>query len=501
MCGILGIASGSVVSQEIVDGLTILQHRGQDAAGIATFDGKNFHMRKGNGLVRDVFFLRHVQRLFGNMGIGHVRYPTAGCNSSWEAQPFFVNSPFGIVLAHNGNLTNADKLSKELCEENLRHLNTTSDSEILLNVLANKLLKLKKTKLQPDDIFKAVTNMFKRINGSFAAIAIIAGQGMVAFRDPLGIKPLVIGERKTTSGVDYFISSESTTFSPLGFKLIRDIAPGEAILIKDGKLYSKICAEKTSLNPCIFEYIYLARPDSMMDEISVHKSRMRMGNKLAEKIQKRLKKKEIDVVIPIPETARVVAAEVAEHLSIPYREGFIKNRYIGRTFIMPGQKMRKKSVHYKLSAIDLEFKDKNVLLVDDSIVRGNTSKEIVRMARDAGARKVYFASAAPPLLWPCVYGVDMPSKKDFVANGLTEREVANVIGADELFYQDLNDLISAVKEKSPKIKNFCTACFNGKYPTKDVDEKMLREIEIARAKNASLIDAEDKIEENPVTLL
>jgi len=502
MCGILGICGFSPVAEEIIDGLVVLQHRGQDAAGISTYDGRNFHIRKDKGLVRDIFFSRHINLLLGNIGIGHVRYPTAGSNCGEEAQPFYVNSPFGIVLGHNGTLTNTPQLSQELAEKNLRHLNTTSDSEILLNVFADNLLKCKKKEPKPNDIFKAIADLFDKVQGSFASVAIIAGQGLLAMRDPSGIRPLVIGERKTTSGKEYCFASESCLFTPLGFSLLRDVKPGEAVLAKNGKLYSQICTKKVKYRPCIFEYIYLARPDSMLDGISVHKSRMRMGKVLGQKILKKLKKKDIDVVIPIPETSRTSAVEVSETINVPYREGFIKNRYIGRTFIMPGQKVRKKSINYKLSPIELEFKNKNVLLVDDSIVRGNTSKKIVQMARNAGAKKVYFASSAPPLLYPCVYGVDMPSKKDFIANGLTEKEIAKIIGADELFYQDLAALIKSVNKKSSLIKKFCTACFDGNYIAGKIDQKMLHRIEKERLQNSIKLEQE-KIDntENPITLL
>ncbi len=501
MCGILGISANSPVNQDLFDGLTSLQHRGQDAAGIATYDGK-FHMRKGNGLVRDVFFSQHMERLIGNIGIGHVRYPTAGCNSSWEAQPFFVNSPFGIVLAHNGNLTNADELAPHLFKENLRHLNTSSDSEALLNVFANKILKLGKTHLEPKDVFQGVRDTMRRLKGSYAIVSIIAGQGLVGFRDPLGIRPLAIGVRESSLGKEYCLASEGLVFAPLGFKLLRDVEPGEAVLIRDGEIYTEACAKDTSLNPCIFEYIYLARPDSMMDNISVHKARLRMGEVLAKKIKEKIDPKNIDVVIPIPESSRVAAVQVAEELKLPYREGFIKNRYIGRTFIMPGQKVRKKSVKYKLSAIDLEFKNKNVLLIDDSIVRGNTSKQIVQMAREAGAKKVFFASAAPPLLHPCVYGVDMPSKQEFVAHNLSIEEIRQVIGADELVYQDLKELVKAVLRKGKhKINKFCTACFNGEYPSPDITEEKLEEWELCRAQKLAAGDQESSQNDNPVTLL
>lgn len=502
MCGVLGISANSPVNQDLFDGLTVLQHRGQDAAGIATYDGK-FRIRKGNGLVRDVFFARHMQRLTGNIGIGHVRYPTAGCNSSWEAQPFFVNSPFGIVLGHNGNLINSDELAPHLFKENLRHLNTNSDSEVLLNMLANKLFKLGKNHLEPEDFFQGVHDTMERIKGSYAVVGIIAEQGLFGFRDPLGLRPLIIGKKETTQGDEYCLASESVVFAPLGYKILRDAEPGEAILIRDGQLYSQVCTKNPKLKPCIFEYIYLARPDSMMDNISVHKARLRMGETLAEKIKKEMNPDDIDIVIPIPESSRAAAVQVAYELGKPYREGFIKNRYIGRTFIMPGQQIRKKSIKYKLSAIDLEFKDKNVLLVDDSIVRGNTSKKIVEMAREAGAKKVFFASAAPPLVYPCLYGVDMPSKKDFVANGLTNEEICKVIGADGLIYQDLDALIEAViKKGKSEVQEFCTACFTGEYPIGNVTEEYLNEWEQCRNRKLAEDNPHpDQMEESPVTLL
>ncbi|MCT4591792.1 MAG: amidophosphoribosyltransferase [Candidatus Gracilibacteria bacterium] len=501
MCGVLGISANSHVNQDLFDGLTILQHRGQDASGIATFDGEKFYMRKGNGLVRDVFFSRHMQRLTGSMGIAHVRYPTAGCNSSWEAQPFFVNSPFGIALAHNGNLTNADLLSKWLFKENLRHLNTSSDSEVLLNVLANKILKIHKTELEAEDIFEAVKGTMQKAKGSYAVVAMIAGQGLVGFRDPYGIRPLCIGKREHPMGTEYCLSSESLVFEALGFEFLRDVKAGEAVFIKNGELHSKSCLDTKSFTPCIFEYVYLARPDSMIDDISVHKSRLRMGDMLARQIKEDLKNgtiEPVDIVVPVPESARTAASELAHVLSVPYREGFVKNRYIGRTFIMPGQQIRKKSIKYKLSAVELEFKGKNVMIVDDSIVRGNTSKQIVEMARDAGAKNVYFASAAPALHYPCVYGVDMPSKDDFVANGLNTEEIAKVIGADKLYYQKVEDLIEAVRKKTP-VENFCTACFDGKYPTPEVDDELLADMEAAR--NKKLNKGGKDPEESPVTLL
>ncbi|HIG79998.1 MAG TPA: amidophosphoribosyltransferase, partial [Cycloclasticus sp.] len=401
MCGIAGVVSHQNVNQELYEALTVLQHRGQDAAGIVTCEGSQLHLRKANGLVRDVFHTSHMLELTGNMGIAHVRYPTAGCSSSAEAQPFYVNSPFGITLAHNGNLTNAAKLKQELFIDDQRHVNTNSDSEILLNIFANELQRLGKLKLNENDVFEAVSAVHKRCEGAYAVVAMITGFGVVGFRDPNGIRPICFGVRETDQGSDYMIASESVAMDAQGFKLIRDIAPGEALFIKKGGvIHTKQCAENPRLTPCIFEYVYLARPDSIIDDVSVYKSRLRMGEKLAEKIMRLRPDHDIDVVIPIPDTSRTSALQLANRLDVKYREGFIKNRYIGRTFIMPGQQERKKSVRRKLNAIDLEFKGKNVLLVDDSIVRGTTSGQIIKLAREAGANKVYFASAAPPVRYP-----------------------------------------------------------------------------------------------------
>ena len=408
MCGIIGMVARSPVNQSIYDGLTVLQHRGQDAAGIITCDGERLHLRKNNGLVRDVFHTRHMLRLFGNMGIGHVRYPTAGCESSAEAQPFYVNSPYGISLAHNGNLTNSNKLKQELFQEDLRQINTDSDSEVLLNVFAHELQQHGKLKVEVDDVFKAVAGVHRRCRGAYAAVAMITGYGVVAFRDPFGIRPLVYGRQETPQGDNFMVASESVALDALGYELIRDVAPGEAVFISlDGKLHTRQCAESPTVMPCIFEYVYLARPDSIIDDVSVHKARLRMGEKLADKILRVRPDHDIDVVIPIPDTSRTSALQLANNLGLKFREGFIKNRYIGRTFIMPGQQQRKKSVRQKLNAIDLEFRGKNVLLVDDSIVRGTTSSQIIDMAREAGAKKVYFASAAPPVRFPNVYGIYM----------------------------------------------------------------------------------------------
>ncbi len=480
MCGIIGIVSHTPVNQMLYDGLLVLQHRGQDAAGIVTAEGNVFHMHKDNGLVRDVFRTRDMRNLLGNAGIGHVRYPTAGNPAaSAEAQPFYVNSPFGIVLAHNGNLTNADQLKEDLFRLDLRHVNTSSDSEVLLNVLAHELVAVGNTPLLTvDRIFNAVSGVHRRCQGAYAVVAMIAGYGLLAFRDAYGIRPLVIGTRQTATGVEYMVASESVAIDALDFKLLRDVAPGEAVYIDGaGRLHSRQCAEKPQSFPCIFEYVYLARPDSVIDGVSVYETRLRMGERLAEKIRRQWQHLDIDVVIPIPDTSRPSALQLANVLGLSYREGFIRNRYIGRTFIMPGQAMRKKSVRQKLNAIGMEFKDKNVLLVDDSIVRGTTSREIVQMARDAGARQVYFASAAPPVRYPNVYGIDMPSRQELLATGRTDDEIAREIGADALIYQDIDALIEAVREINPALVHFDTSCFNGAYVTGDITPEYLNLIE------------------------
>jgi amidophosphoribosyltransferase len=481
MCGIIGIVGKSEVNQTLYDGLTVLQHRGQDAAGIVTCDSNGrLSLRKDNGLVKDVFHTRHMRRLHGNMGIGHIRYPTAGCSTSAEAQPFYVNSPFGIALAHNGNLTNTKVLKDELYQSDRRHLNTDSDSEVLLNILAHELQKSSRLTPQPEDVFEAVSQLHKRCKGAYAVVAMIAGVGMLAFRDPYGIRPVVIGKRESDAGVEYIVASESVAIDTLDFKFVRDVAPGECVFIDvDGNFSAQQCAESAITSPCIFEYVYFARPDSIIDGISVHKSRLRMGTKLAEKIQREFADHDIDVVIPIPDTSRSAALQLAYDLGVPYQEGFIKNRYIGRTFIMPGQKLRKKSVRQKLNAIEWEFKGKNVLLVDDSIVRGTTSQQIVQMARDAGANKVYFASAAPPVRFPNVYGIDMPSPTEFVAHNRNVDQIAAELGVDKLIYQDLEDLVDAVKY-TDDIDGFDTSCFDGKYITGDIDESYLYYIDALR---------------------
>jgi amidophosphoribosyltransferase len=481
MCGIIGIVAHKAVNQSIYDGLTVLQHRGQDAAGIITCEGEHLHLRKNNGLVRDVFHTRHMFRLQGNMGIGHVRYPTAGSESSAEAQPFYVNSPYGICLAHNGNLTNANKLKQQLFQDDLRQINTESDSEVLLNVFAHELQQHGKLRMEVDDVFKAIEGVHRRCEGAYAAIAMITGYGIVAFRDPHGIRPVVYGKRDTDKGTEYIAASESVALDLLGFDLIADIAPGEAVFFSlDGQVHTRQCAENPVYSPCVFEYVYLARPDSIIDDVSVYKARLRMGDKLADKINRINPDHDIDVVIPIPDTSRTSALQLANRLGIKYREGFIKNRYIGRTFIMPGQSERKKSVRRKLNAIDLEFRGKNVLLVDDSIVRGTTSMQIIQMAREAGAKKVYFASAAPPVRYPNVYGIDMPSSDELIAHGRTEEEIARTIEADWLIYQDLDDLLDAVKKGNSNIKQLDVSLFTGEYVTGNVDSEYLDELQKAR---------------------
>ena len=483
MCGILGIVARSPVNQLLYDGLLLLQHRGQDAAGIVTSEHKSFHMQKGNGQVRDVFRTRNMRSLPGNMGIAHCRYPTAGSASNLaEAQPFYVNSPFGIVLGHNGNLTNSDELKEEMFRQDLRHINTSSDSEVLLNVLAHELEKGSvKLRLDPQTIFSAVANVHRRCKGAYSVTAMISGYGVLAFRDPYGIRPAVIGINETEDGPEYMVASESVAIDALGFRVLRDIAPGEAVFIdEDGNFFSQQCAPNPTLNPCIFEFVYLARPDSLIDGVSVYETRLNMGEKLAEKIRKNYKHLDIDVVIPIPDSSRPSAMQLAQGLGVAYREGFVKNRYIGRTFIMPGQAVRRKSVRQKLNAIGMEFKGKNVMLVDDSIVRGTTSQEIVQMAREAGARKVYFASAAPPVRFPNVYGIDMPTRSELIAAHRTEEEVAREIGADALIYQDLDALKECVRKLNPKLTSFETSCFDGHYITGDVTSDYLHTIEVRR---------------------
>ncbi|MCK4842266.1 MAG: amidophosphoribosyltransferase [Methylococcales bacterium] len=474
MCGIAGIVSHKNVNQELYDALTVLQHRGQDAAGIVTCEQGRFYLRKDNGLTRDVFSNEQMMKLRGNMGIAHVRYPTAGCSSSAEAQPFYVNSPYGLTLAHNGNLTNTEELKEQLFKDDQRHLNTNSDSEILLNIFAHALQQVGKLRIDADDVFQAVSAVHRRCRGAYAVVIMIAGFGVLAFRDPHGIRPVIFGERKTAEGSDFMVASENVALSVLGFNVIRDVEPGEAVFIEAaGKLHTKQCSYIVDHCPCIFEYVYFARPDSIIDGISVYKARLRMGEKLADKVLKEWPDHDIDVVIPIPDTSRTSALQMANRLGVKFREGFIKNRYIGRTFIMPGQQMRKKSVKQKLNAIDLEFEGKNVLLVDDSVVRGTTSEQIIQMARDAGAKKVYFASAAPPVRYPNVYGIDMPVVEELIAHNRTEEEVGHAIGADKMIFQDLEDLIEAVQKGNSKIKHFDTSCFNQQYITGDIDDAYL----------------------------
>lgn len=480
MCGILGVFARTPVNQMLYDGLLLLQHRGQDAAGIVTSESKTFHMYKGPGLVRDVFRTRNMRSLPGEIGIAHCRYPTAGsASNAGEAQPFYVNSPFGIVLGHNGNLTNSDALKQEMFRQDLRHINTNSDSEVLLNVLAHELeLAAKGTQLDAEKIFTAVANVHRRCRGAYAVVAMIAGYGLLAFRDPYGIRPLIFGRAETPQGPEYLAASESVALNAFGFEPVRDVAPGEAIFVDaSGEMHSRQCAEKTVLAPCIFEYVYLARPDSVMDGVSVYEARLNMGRHLARKVQRTLPDVKIDVVVPVPDTSRPSAMEMAAVLGVSYREGFIRNRYIGRTFIMPGQAIRKKSVRQKLNVMAMEFKDKNVLIVDDSIVRGTTSREIVQMAREAGARNVYFASAAPAVRFANVYGIDMPTRHELIAPGRTDEEIAREICADAVIYQDLEDLEQAVREVNPRLTQFETSCFSGRYVTGDVTDAYLQSVE------------------------
>jgi amidophosphoribosyltransferase len=481
MCGIIGIVGKSEVAAALYDGLTVLQHRGQDAAGIATVDGERLRLHKGAGLVRDVFQPQDMLKLRGRVGIGHCRYPTAGSESTAEAQPFYVNSPYGIALGHNGNLVNTESLRREMYADDRRHINTDSDSEILLNIFAHELQIQERHALTPDHIFKAVAGVHARARGGYAIVSLLLGYGIVAFRDPWGIRPLVLGERDTAEGKEYAVASESVAFDILGFRRLRDVAPGEAVLLTlDGQLFSRHCSEGYPHAPCIFEYVYLARPDSMIEDVSVYKARLRMGERLAAKIARVRPDHDIDSVIPIPDTARTAASSLAAALGLPMREGFVKNRYIGRTFIMPGQSERVKSVRRKLNAIELEFRNKNVLLVDDSIVRGTTSKQIIQMAREAGAKKVYFASAAPPVRFPNVYGIDMPAPGELVAHDRSEEQVQTLIGADWLVYQDLDDLIAAVAEGNDKLTRFDASCFSGEYVT-GVEPTYLSELEFARS--------------------
>ncbi len=490
MCGIAAMVGQGDVNYDLYDALTILQHRGQDAAGIVTCDGDRLNLRKENGLVRDVFRQHHMEMLKGNMGIGHVRYPTAGTSSSAEAQPMYVNSPFGICLAHNGNLTNSDDLNEALFRADRRHINTNSDSEVLLNVFAHELQAASSLRTTPDEIFQAVQRVHERTVGAYAAVALITGYGILGFRDPHGIRPLVYGKRETPAGVEYMIASESVALSVLGFEVVADVAPGEAIYIEsNGRIHKRQCAEVKHFSPCIFEYVYLARPDSVIDSVSVYKARLKMGEKLADRILETYPDHDIDVVIPIPDTSCTAALPMAHRLGVKYREGLVKNRYIGRTFIMPGQSQRKKSVRRKLSPVELEFRGKNVLLVDDSIVRGTTSRQIVQMAREAGANKVYLASAAPPVRYPNVYGIDMPAAAEFIAHNKTIEEIAAYIGADWLLYQNLDDLIECTSGINPDIDGFDTSVFNGEYVAGVVDDHYLNRIEALRNDGAKVLDS------------
>jgi amidophosphoribosyltransferase len=485
MCGLVGLVGKGDVGPDIYDALTVLQHRGQDAAGIMTCRGGRFNQRKSEGLVRDVFRQDHMQRLKGPMGIGHVRYPTAGSSGPALAQPFYVNSPYGIALAHNGNLTNSDQLARELFQDDLRHLNTDSDSEVLLNIFAHELQTLGKLSPTAEDIFQAVTAVHRRCNGGYAAVALVVDYGVVGFRDPNGIRPLVVGERVTEAGSEYMLASESVALDVLGFRLIDDVAPGEAVFIDArGQLHRRQCAENPRLSPCIFEHVYFARPDSMMDGVSVYKTRIRQGEALAHKIQRLRPDHDIDVVIPIPDTSRIAGQALASELGIKFREGFMKNRYIGRTFIMPGQSQRKKSVRQKLNPVPLEFEGKNVMLVDDSIVRGTTCRQIIQMARDAGAAKVYFASAAPPVRYPNVYGIDMPSASELIAHNRSVEEICALIGADWLVFQDLEDLVQCSRSGNSQTAGFDCSVFNGEYITGDVDQAYLERLEALRNDDA-----------------
>jgi len=493
MCGIVGVVSHQPVNQLLYDALLLLQHRGQDAAGIATNHSSMFAMHKANGLVRDVFRTRNMRTLQGNSGIGHCRYPTAGSSSEEEAQPFYVNAPFGITLAHNGNLTNWEQLKEEMFKNDRRHINTDSDSEVLLNVLAHEIQKATvDISIDAETIFQAVTVLMRRVRGGYAAVAQIAGVGLLAFRDPYGIRPLCLGINETEQGNEYLIASESVALEGMGFRFVRDIAPGETVFIdNDKQLHTRQCADNPSLNPCVFEFVYLARPDSVIDGASVYSTRLKMGEYLAKKIVREGLADDIDVVMPIPDSSRPAAIQLALALGKEYREGFIKNRYIGRTFIMPGQAARKKSVRQKLNAIPDEFKDKVVLLVDDSIVRGTTSREIVQMARDSGAKKVIFASAAPPVIYPNVYGIDMPTRDELIAHGRTVEEVCREITADALVYQDIDALKQAISDVNPELTNFEASCFDGVYITGDVSREYLDKLENERNNPTKAAKPED----------
>ncbi|MEO8299332.1 MAG: amidophosphoribosyltransferase [Burkholderiales bacterium] len=485
MCGIVGVISRSPVNQLIYDALLLLQHRGQDAAGIVTVADRKFFMHKARGMVRDVFRTRNMRALPGSTGLGQVRYPTAGnAYNEEEAQPFYVNAPFGLVLVHNGNITNAHVLRQELFAIDRRHLNTDSDTEVLINVLAHELeLAARGLPLTPAEIFKAVAAVHRRVHGSYAVVVLIAGHGLLAFRDPHGIRPLCMGRNEAADGFsEWMVASESVALEGTGHRLVRDVAPGEAVFVsEDGQMVAQQCAANAVLNPCIFEFVYLARPDSVIDGVSVYHARLNMGETLAQRVINTLAPSDIDVVIPIPESSRPSAMQLAQKLGKPYREGFVKNRYVGRTFIMPGQGVRKKSVRQKLNVIASEFKGRNVLLVDDSIVRGTTSQEIVQMAREAGARKVYLASAAPPVRFPNVYGIDMPTKTELIAHGRTHDEIRDYIGCDALIYQDLAAMKRVVSELNPRLVDFEASCFDGRYVTGDVTAADFEAMQVQRS--------------------
>ena len=483
MCGVVGIVSKNEVASDLYEALTVIQHRGQDAAGIATSEEKRVNSRKQLGLVREVFREHHIQSLNGKIGIAHVRYPTAGGASRELAQPMYVNSPYGISIVHNGNLVNTDSLCEELAETDRRHLNTNSDSEVILNIFAHELQQIGSVQPSKEEIFEAVNRMQSRLSGAYSIIIMINDVGLVAVRDPHGIRPLIIGKRdEDLMGAEYMIASESAAIDALDFKIIDDIAAGETIFIsKEGKMSRSKSQKAAKHSPCIFEYVYLARPDSVIDKVSVHKARQRMGTYLGEKILSLYPEHEIDAVIPIPESSTTSANEVAKKLDLPYREGFVKNRYIGRTFIMPKQEMRRKSVKRKLNPITMEFEGKNVLLVDDSIVRGTTSKQIVEMAREAGAKKVFFASAAPPIRFQNVYGIDMAATTELIAHQKDERQIAEYIGADWLVYQNLEDLIRSAKEGNKEIENFETSIFDGEYLDDQVSSDNLKNLEVLRS--------------------
>lgn len=496
MCGIVGLFSHEPVNQRLYDSLLLLQHRGQDAAGIATLDGLTFHMHKAMGLVRDVFRTRNMRDLSGNCGVGQVRYPTQGnADSNEESQPFYVNAPYGIMFVHNGNLTNAEALKQELYDSGRRHINTTSDSEVLLNVFADELSRLTlNCKISPEIVFEAVRGVHKRVTGAYACIALIAGKGLLAFRDPYGIRPLCYGVKETGSGRDVIFASESDVLEAQEYQDFIDVAPGEAVWVDmQGEMHKAQCAENPRLVPCAFEYVYLARPDSVIDGISVYGARLRLGEYLAHEVARRIPVDEIDVVMPIPDSSRPATQQLAQRLRLPYREGFIKNRYVGRTFIMPGQAIRKKTVRQKLNAMAVEFKGKNVLLVDDSIVRGTTMREIVRMTKQAGAKKVFVASAAPRVCFPNVYGIDMPTRAELICgDGKTDDEVAKLFEADAVIYQRLEDLKAALHDMNPSIEAFECSCFDGEYVTGDVTEEYLAKLEAqALAAKAAPKKAED----------